>query len=389
MDQLVKPKRKKRRWPRVVGAILTLLLLAAGTGLVLLDHFMPDQTVVPEAIVHIPEEAVSFLVRPLQATFSWASNHIDRYMQSLKLRKTLEIEYNKLKEQNDQLIYESLFNKNLEEENIRLRRLLGEAETKTSLNPILATVTAKESGNWFSIFTIDKGSAHGLEPDMAVINQDGLVGRVYEVQDYSAQVISIIDSRSSIGAWIESSRDQGIVKGTLGVDESATCRMYYLPVNQVPRPGDSVVTSGVGLPFPRGLRIGVVRESTRHMDENKHYIVIEPYVDFMHIEEVLVLVYKAKAEDMPVADDGQLKYVPAVLDTPRPVPIIGAESLENVSATVTPIPRPERGPSETPDPNRTIGPDDLDYLFPDDYIPSDPDATPTPDPDLAPEGDED
>ena len=63
------------------------------------------------------------------------------------------------------------------------------------------------------------------------------------------------------------------MRGTLDVDGTAMCRMYYLPDDFLPRPGDTVVTSGVGMSFPKGIPIGTVRESTRGMESNKSYVV--------------------------------------------------------------------------------------------------------------------
>ena len=71
-----------------------------------------------------------------------------------------------------------------------------------------------------------------------------------------------------------------------------------LPEDNLPRPGDLVVTSGVGLSFPKGIPIGIVRESTRGMDANKQYIILEPRVDFQHLEYVIVLRYKPQAAEV-------------------------------------------------------------------------------------------
>ena len=131
---------------------------------------------------------------------------------------------------------------------------------------------------------------------MAVTISGALVGFTETVYDTSCTVRTIIDSDASIAGMIQSSRDQGIVSGTLGVDGTALCRMYYLPDDSLPRPGDQVVTSGVGFSFPKGIPIGTVRESTRGMEGNKQYVVIEPQADFQHLEYVIILRYKPEAE---------------------------------------------------------------------------------------------
>ena len=379
-------KKKKTKGLRIVAMVLGLTLLIGCVALVLVENLMPTQQYIPQNIVSLPSRVVSAVLKPFQSAFSWTTNYVSDYLANFKLRKTIEIEYNKLRAENDELTYKSLLNDELEAENERLRNMLNVFDEKKSMNPIMAQVTGKETSSWFQMFTIDKGSKQGIKENMAVINADGLIGYIYKVYETSSEVISIVDSRASVAALIESSRDQGIVKGTLGIEEDAACRMYYLPVDLVPRPGDTVVTSGVGLSFPKGLKIGVIRESTRYMDENKHYVVIEPYVDFMHIEEVIVLIYEAAQEDMPDANDGQLSYVPSVLDTPRPSPSIGAQVNDPNLGAVTPPPRATRMPGESIEPEATVAPTGLTvtqmYEGADAFYTIPPDATPTPNPEL-------
>ncbi len=381
-----KNKKKKTKGLRIVAMVLGLTLLIGCVALVLVENLMPTQQYIPQNIVSLPSRVVSAVLKPFQSAFSWTTNYVSDYLANFKLRKTIEIEYNKLRAENDELTYKSLLNDELEAENERLRNMLNVFDEKKSMNPIMAQVTGKETSSWFQMFTIDKGSKQGIKENMAVINADGLIGYIYKVYETSSEVISIVDSRASVAALIESSRDQGIVKGTLGIEEDAACRMYYLPVDLVPRPGDTVVTSGVGLSFPKGLKIGVIRESTRYMDENKHYVVIEPYVDFMHIEEVVVLIYEAAQEDMPDANDGQLSYVPSVLDTPRPSPSIGAQVNDPNLGAVTPPPRTTRIPGGSADPEATAAPTGLTvtqmYEGADAFYTIPPDATPTPNPEL-------
>lgn len=381
-----KNKKKKTKGLRIVAMVLGLTLLIGCVALVLVENLMPTQQYIPQNIVSLPSRVVSAVLKPFQSAFSWTTNYVSDYLANFKLHKTIEIEYNKLRAENDELTYKSLLNDELEAENERLRNMLNVFDEKKSMNPIMAQVTGKETSSWFQMFTIDKGSKQGIKENMAVINADGLIGYIYKVYETSSEVISIVDSRASVAALIESSRDQGIVKGTLGIEEDAACRMYYLPVDLVPRPGDTVVTSGVGLSFPKGLKIGVIRESTRYMDENKHYVVIEPYVDFMHIEEVIVLIYEAAQEDMPDANDGQLSYVPSVLDTPRPSPSIGAQVNDPNLGAVTPPPRATRMPGESIEPEATVAPTGLTvtqmYEGADAFYTIPPDATPTPNPEL-------
>lgn len=338
---MAKPKRK---WPRILAMVLIVVLLAGSLSLVLVGHFLPTQEYIPQSLVDFPSTVVAMVVKPFQSALSWVTGGVSGYLESWKLSKNIEIAYNELRAQNESLIYDSLYVKTLEDEIERLKKLTDMMDVYETQNPIVASVIAKETGNWFQTFTINKGEAHGIEPLMAVINTDGLIGYISAVYETSSDVITIIDSRASVAGLLESSRDQGMVQGTLGLDQEASCRMYYLPTNSVPRPGERVITSGMGEPFPKGIAIGEVRESTRHVDDNKQYVVIDPYVDFQHIEEVMVLVYKPDQEDMPESDDGQLSLTPSDLDTARPDPVIG-EAVEDPNlGAITPPPRDLRDP---------------------------------------------
>ena len=292
-----------------------------------------------------PEGIFAKFITPIQGIASRLTQSFSGYLYQVKLRSNIEYEYTKLKAENDQLVLRTMLYEELEKENTRLRALLGEFSAHEQMDPVLARVIASESGNYFSTFTINKGKKDGVDTQMAVISSEGLIGYTYEVFDASAKVISIIDDQASLAALIESSRDQGAVKGTLGTTGEALCRMYYLSADSVPRPGDRVITSGVGVSFPKGLLIGYVRESTRAIEDNKHYVVVEPAADFQHIEDVLVLRYYAEVEEMP-DNYANTEIIIAPVATARPQAVIEEEKLY----ASTPVPLPDAPGRVTPTP---------------------------------------
>lgn len=322
-----------------------------------------------------PEGAFSKLITPVQSIVSECFQVFSDYLYRVKLRSNIEYEYNKLRAQNDELMLRSILYEELEEENAQLRALLGEYDSRAAMNPVLARVIASEAGNYFSTFTINKGKNDGIDEQMAVITSEGLVGYVYEVFDSTSKVITVIDDQASLAALIESSRDQGAVKGTLGSSGEPLCRMYYLSADSVPRPGDRVITSGVGVSFPKGLLIGYVRESTRAIEDNKHYIVVEPAADFEHIENVLVLRYYAPVEEMPENYDNT-EIIIAPVATARPQAVVEEEKLLNS----TPVPLPDAPGRITPTP----APEVIDFIIDEEAMGTLADrfveATPTPEP---------
>ena len=301
-----------------------------------------------------PEGIFAKFITPIQGIASRFTQSFSGYLYQVKLRSNIEYEYTKLKAENDQLVLRTMLYEELEKENTRLRALLGEFSAHEQMDPVLARVIASESGNYFSTFTINKGKKDGVDTQMAVISSEGLIGYTYEVFDASAKVISIIDDQASLAALIESSRDQGAVKGTLGTTGEALCRMYYLSADSVPRPGDRVITSGVGVSFPKGLLIGYVRESTRAIEDNKHYVVVEPAADFQHIEDVLVLRYYAEVEEMP-DNYANTEIIIAPVATARPQAVIEEEKLY----ASTPVPLPDAPGRVTPTP----APEEVDFII--------------------------
>ena len=103
----------------------------------------------------------------------------------------------------------------------------------------------------------------------AVITADGLAGRVYEVGLNYAKVRSIIHSTSSVACLIQRTRDNGVLTGQVDVTETDECQMNYLPNGSSVVPGDTVVTSGVDMLFPKGLMVGTVTAVSRQTDTTR------------------------------------------------------------------------------------------------------------------------
>ena len=333
---------------RNVLIVLSVLILMALAGTHLLKLITGNE------MLAIPENGVAAVVTPLQSGFASVVNWISDYFYTLKLRSRLELEYNNLRQENEQLTYQAMLAEELQHKLSVYENLFDEVSDNEQLNPLVATVIGRESGNYFSVFTINKGTRDGIQDYMAVTMSGALVGYTYNTKTTSASVRTIIDSEASIAGLISTSRDQGTVRGTLGIDGQPMCRMYYLPEENLPRPGDQVVTSGVGMSFPKGIPIGTVRESTRGMESNKQYIVVEPSADFQHIEYVIVLRYQPEAEaveDRSSSTDS-LTLVPLETILPVPTVLIGSDTYQ-LAPSPTPSPEPTLAPDETPAPTGT------------------------------------
>ncbi|MBF0528170.1 MAG: rod shape-determining protein MreC [Deltaproteobacteria bacterium] len=138
---------------------------------------------------------------------------------------------------------------------------------------------------WFKTATIDRGSIDGVAVDMPIINEQGLVGRVVEVSPRFARILLITDFNSSVDAMIQRSRARGIMQG----GSENICGLKYVHTKEDVIWGDTVVTSGLGALFPRGILLGTVTRVKKAGYDMFQDIEITPSVDFDHLEELLVI----------------------------------------------------------------------------------------------------
>ena len=153
----------------------------------------------------------------------------------------------------------------------------------TKLDTVAAGVIAGSASPDFRTLTIDKGSADGLRPDMAVIAPAGVVGRIITPSARAAKVQLLIDRNAAAGAIVERSRAQGVVEGTGG-----SLQLNYVSGTADVKSGDVVSTSGIDGIYPKGFVIGQI-ESVERVAGAFGAIVIRPAVDFSSIEAVLVV----------------------------------------------------------------------------------------------------
>ena len=163
----------------------------------------------------------------------------------------------------------------------------------TSLPTVAAEVIAGNPNPGLLTVTVNRGSADGVQPDMAVIAPKGIVGRVIgPVAARAARVQLLIDQAAAIGAVTERMRAGGLVVGA-EIDGRPGLRMDFVSNLADVVAGDAVVASGVDGIYPKGFVIGTVEKSERGKQLHRA-ITITPAVDFSSIEEVLIVLVPAR-----------------------------------------------------------------------------------------------
>ena len=157
---------------------------------------------------------------------------------------------------------------------------------------ISARVIGKEPAALSRTIMINKGSVHGLKIGMPVIAPQGLIGRLVDVSWYTSKVLLLIDESSNIDVILQRTRLQGVIRGA----GPRGCILKYISKTQDVQEGETVVSSGIGGVFPKGLLVGVIGRVDKQDAGLFLKINVDLFVDFSKLEEVLVLAIDDKEE---------------------------------------------------------------------------------------------
>jgi rod shape-determining protein MreC len=151
---------------------------------------------------------------------------------------------------------------------------------------VAAQVIGASGSDQTRVLTIDKGSRDGLRPDMPVITQDGIVGKLRDVFPTTSQVLEINDQTSGAGVIFESTRIRAILRGTI----AGRVQIGNLTADSRIKPGEKVLTSGGDQVYPRGLPVGTIESIAPDPDHQPYTdIRVRPAVNLDRVEEVLVI----------------------------------------------------------------------------------------------------
>lgn len=272
----------KRNWERMMVAVVAIILI------ILIGITSTERLALTKF-----EKVIGDALTPVGKFFITISENISNFFSNI-------VDFVKLKEENEMLKQRI---SQLEEENRNYLNIIGKADflrnelkllESTKYNLIEAQVTGKEPGNWFDRFTIDKGLKDGIEKGDTVVQGiqidqntviEGLVGRVVDVGDNWAKVVSIIDEDSKISFKILRTQDGGIISGN--VDGKITGYLFDDKADVIK--GDKLFTSGLGGAFVKDIYIGEVESVISDDKELTKSIEINPAVDFKKLYKVFVI----------------------------------------------------------------------------------------------------
>jgi rod shape-determining protein MreC len=227
----------------------------------------------------------------------------------------------------------------VERENNELRKYFHFAQERPGLTlrgaQIVGRVIGQESTNFLEFLLLDLGQLHGIEVGMPVVTDQGLVGRISQVDNSTSKVLLITDVNSAVNAMLQSSRVSGIVRGTSGGD----LLMDFIPQGPVISVGEVVLTSGLGQRFPKGIPIGQVTEIRQRDIDVVQQAVVRPQVDFSRLELVAVVTNFERSEELP----DEIFNPPLNTDFGAALPLTGTAPL---TTTAPAVPGPQLPPAQ-------------------------------------------
>lgn len=229
---------------------------------------------------------VTMPVRWVATTVGNAFEGWGKYFQSMK---ALDEKNQALTEENAALKEQLQNAELLEKENERLRDYLDMKNKYPSFKMEEGMVISHSSGNYITNFTLNRGTLHGIAPNMPVVTKDGIVGYVVEVGLNWCMVSTLIETATSVGAYIPRSEVVGIVSGDYSMRQEGTCKIGYIDAAADVVVGDTVYSSGTGSVYPADLKIGTV--TSIEVDEYNRTLVatVTPTVDFSSLRWVMII----------------------------------------------------------------------------------------------------
>lgn len=243
-------------------------------------------------------DSLPFITKPLQivaAPFEYGASRIMDTLSStfhiVDISLKNRIEWESLEKENAELKERSVDYDEILAENKRYRELLDFKAAHRQFNVRAGSVISRDYGTWSNTMVIDIGNEDGIEENMAVVTPAGVVGFISDVYPHSSRVQLLTDPRTSIGAIVQrpESRVSSVVRGNGNVPTEP--QFVNIAKDADILEGDTLVTSGFGSIYPKGLYIGTI--VSIHQDDNDFvkYAVIRPGVDFSKLEEVFVITH--------------------------------------------------------------------------------------------------
>ncbi len=280
---------KPKRWrPNkiAVGVLIVAFLCAAITLTLSLSGRTPPL-----------RNAIAAIITPVQGALTSLTDHIDAFFAQFQdadeldkkiqeLENTIAGMQNALREADQ-----------LREENEFLTSFLELKRSRKDFQFVQADVVGRETNNYRSFLTLNRGVEDGLSLNMPVITADGVLGYLSEVGTNWSRVVPLTETTAAAGAYAERSGAAGLIEGDFALRAEGRCRLSNLDPSADIQTGDRILTSGIGSVYPSGLYIGEVVEVKADAANASLYAVIQPPAALDQISRVMVITGFTREEE--------------------------------------------------------------------------------------------
>mgnify|MGYP001052064828 CR=1 FL=1 len=261
----------------IIGIVITIVILIV---LVIVSNAKSEQ-------FSVVENFANAFVMPIENGLTYLKNKISGNSTFFTDINNLKTENQELKDKNSQLEQSLRELENIRTENETLKEYLGLTEKYGEYKTIPGYIIDKDISNYSKTIVINIGKNDGIEENMTVIADEGLVGHVISVTDNTSKVRTIIDTSSSISCLMSTNKDSIVCKGTL--DSNSELKAMYIPTDANVVQGDSVETSGMGGIYPKGIHVGTIGKIVSTKNITDRYAIVNTAVDFNKLNTVLVV----------------------------------------------------------------------------------------------------
>ena len=219
-------------------------------------------------------------------------NYIDDKIKAYQSKEKLYEKYEKLLKKYEKVkLMEAKYEEATKEIN-DLKKTLELNNTLSDSSYMNATIILRDVGYWYNTVTIDKGQKDGVKKDMAVINNDGLIGIITKTSNLNSTVklLTTNDTNNKISVKIKIDEDNYIYGLLVGYDKNKKSFIIEgIADNTEIKKGSIVTTTGLGNSFPSGILVGTVDSITKDNFDLSRTVLVKTSVDFDNINYVTIL----------------------------------------------------------------------------------------------------
>ena len=241
--------------------------------------------------------AVVTVLSPIEGAMTKVTDAIEGFTDYFTEYDRIKAENEELRRRLAELEERSYKIDEIEEMNEWLMGYLDLAREHTEYDLAAANIVGREVGNYMTVFTLDVGTENGVTKDMPVVTADGIVGYVNEAGTNWCKVLTIIESASSVGAYVERTGEVGLLEGDFTMRTEGLCKLTYLATDSNVEVGDRILSSGLGSIYPRGLVVGFVERVEADEYSRSVTAYVRPTANLEDLSRVMVIKSYEKVRD--------------------------------------------------------------------------------------------